>query len=382
MHDSVAPSDSIDSQFMARAIELAKCGEGAVEPNPMVGCVLTVDGRVAGEGYHRRYGGPHAEVEALRAAGPAARGATAYVTLEPCCHHGKTPPCVDALLEAGIRRVVVAQVDPFPAVAGRGLERLRAAGVEVVVGPLADQARSLNAPYLHRLRTGRPWVIGKWAMSLDGKIAAASGDSRWISGVESRAFVHALRGKVDGIVVGAGTARIDDPLLTARPPGPRVAARIVLDSLASLRLDSRLVQTAREQPLIVVVGPQAEPRRLEALAERGAECLQLTDQNRAARWDRLLETLGSRRFTNLLVEGGAQLFGDLFDRDAIDELHLFVAPIVIGGAGAPSPVGGAGVRRVAEAARWTTVAWRGSGEDLHWTGRRDARSTRSSSDAE
>jgi diaminohydroxyphosphoribosylaminopyrimidine deaminase / 5-amino-6-(5-phosphoribosylamino)uracil reductase len=211
---------SRDQQYMARALELAVLGQGHVEPNPMVGCVIVAGEQIVGEGWHRRYGGPHAEREALAQAGAAAAGATMYVTLEPCCHHGKTPPCTDAILQAGIRRVVVAHRDPFPQVDGGGIGLLQAAGLDVEVGADGGESRWLNAPYLKLVSDGRPWVIAKWAMTLDGKLAARSGDSRWISGESSRRRVHQLRGRVDAIMVGAGTVRADDPSLTARPPAP------------------------------------------------------------------------------------------------------------------------------------------------------------------
>ena len=219
-HDESSTADTeLDTLFMSCALELAVRGEGYVEPNPMVGCVMVRDGAVVGEGWHRKFGGPHAEVEALRVAGRSAQGATAFVTLEPCCHQGKTPPCTDAArcrrhLPRGMR-----QRDPFAEVSGRGIAALEAAGLAVEVGLLGEQARQLNAPYLKLVAIGRPWVIAKWAMSLDGKIATPTGDSRWISGAASREIVHQLRGRVDGIVVGRGTVAQDDPLLTARPAG-------------------------------------------------------------------------------------------------------------------------------------------------------------------
>jgi diaminohydroxyphosphoribosylaminopyrimidine deaminase / 5-amino-6-(5-phosphoribosylamino)uracil reductase len=207
----VASVSEIDSLHMARALELARRGEGLVEPNPMVGCVIADYDEVIGEGWHRRFGFAHAEVEALAAVGPRARGATAYVTLEPCCHFGKTAPCTQALIAAGIRRVVAALADPFPQISGRGFRELTAAGIEVEIGLMESEARRLNAPYLKRVATGRPWVIAKWAMTLDGKLATRSGDSRWISGPESREIVHQLRGRVDAILIGRGTAVADDP---------------------------------------------------------------------------------------------------------------------------------------------------------------------------
>ncbi len=257
---------------MQRALALAAAGQGFVEPNPMVGCVIARGAEIVGEGRHRRFGGDHAEVEALRLVGPRAAGATLYVTLEPCCHFGKTPPCTGAILAAGVRRVVAAMSDPFPQVAGGGAAELRAAGVEVELGLLEDDARRLNAPYLKLIQRGRPWVIAKWAMTLDGKIATRTGASRWISGAQSRRAVHALRGRMDAIVVGRETALHDDPLLTARPPGPRTPLRIVLDTRASLRNDSQLVRTAHESPVLIAAGSEASAADCRRLARPAARC--------------------------------------------------------------------------------------------------------------
>jgi len=335
---------------MRRALELARRGEGLVEPNPAVGAVvLAADGRTVGEGWHAAFGGPHAEVAALAAAGGAARGGTLVVTLEPCCHHGKTPPCTEAVVAAGIARVVVAAADPFPEVAGRGIERLRTAGVDVSLGVRSAEAERLTAPFRRLVTAGRPWVIAKWAMSLDGRIATHSGDSRWISGEASRAVVHALRGRMDAILVGIGTVLADDPLLTARPPGPRVALRVVADSRGRLPLDSRLVRGAAETPVLVAVGPDAAPERLEALRRAGCGVWQGTEAEAPARLRSLLAHLGRLRVTNLLAEGGAGLFGALHDAALIDEVWAFVAPLLLGGTAAPAPVGGRGAPRVGEA---------------------------------
>ena len=239
----------------------------------MVGCLVARGAEIVGEGWHRRFGQAHAEIEALRIAGARARDATLYVTLEPCCHEGKTPPCTRAVLAAGVARVVAAMADPFPKVAGGGLAKIRAAGVEVECGVLEDEARRLNAPYLKLLSTGRPWIIAKWAMTLDGKIAARTGDSRWISSRASRELVHQLRGRMDAIIVGRGTAEADDPQLTARPPGARTAARVVVDTRASLSLQSRFARTARETPVLVAVGPEAAHIQRDALQAAGCEIL-------------------------------------------------------------------------------------------------------------
>lgn len=329
---------STDEQSMRRALELARRGEGRVEPNPMVGAVVASStGEVLGEGWHGAFGGPHAEIVALAAAGGAARGGTLYVTLEPCCHHGKTPPCTDAIVAAGIGRVVVAAGDPFPAVAGGGLAALRAAGLAVEGGLLESEATRLTAPFRTLVGRGRPWVIAKWAASLDGRLAAAPGADRWISSPESRALVHELRGRVDGVLIGIGTALADDPLLTARPEGPRRALRIVSDSGARLPLEGRLVRSARDWPLLVAVGPAAPPERVEMLRAAGCEVWQGAAADAGDRLESLLLDLGRRRLTNLLVEGGAAILGSLFARGLVDEVYAFTAAKILGGAGDSLP---------------------------------------------
>jgi diaminohydroxyphosphoribosylaminopyrimidine deaminase/5-amino-6-(5-phosphoribosylamino)uracil reductase len=359
----------LDAWHMARALELAALGRGRVEPNPMVGCVVAHGAEIIGEGHHRRYGGPHAEIEALNVAGPRAAGATLYVTLEPCCHFGKTPPCTEAVIAAGVRRVVAAMSDPFPEVAGKGAEQLRAAGIDVELGLLEDRARHLNAPYLKLLRTGRPWVIAKWAMTLDGKLATAAGDSVWISNETSRAVAHQLRGRVDAIVVGAGTARADDPLLTARPPGARTALRVVVDDRAELSLAGRLVRTCREVPVLVAAAADAPAERVAALQAAGCEVGLLVDADRATRLVALLEELGKRRLTNVFVEGGSKLLGAFFDGGHVDEVHVFIAPKIVGGDGAPSPVGGNGIDVIAQALKLHDVEIKTLDGDMYLHGR-------------
>lgn len=332
---------------MRHALRLARLGQGSVEPNPMVGCVVVQGEQMIAEGWHERFGKAHAERNALQAAGEAAHGATLYVTLEPCCHQGKTPPCTDAIIQAGIARVVCAMGDPFPQVDGGGVAKLRTAGIDVQVGLLQEEARQLNAPYLKLLQQQRPWVIAKWAMTLDGKLATHTGNSQWISSTESRRVVHQLRGRVDAIIVGSRTALADDPLLTARPGGQRVASRIVVDSQATLSVTSQLVQTAAYVPVIVAVGDQADPERCRLLEAAGCELLRCGGATHADRLSSLLDQLGRRRFTNVLVEGGAQLFGTLMALEEIDEVHAFVAPKIIGGAAAPSPIAGVGFDTIA-----------------------------------
>jgi diaminohydroxyphosphoribosylaminopyrimidine deaminase / 5-amino-6-(5-phosphoribosylamino)uracil reductase len=337
----------------------------------MVCCVIARDDGVVGEGWHKKFGAAHAEVEALAAAGSRAHGATAYVTLEPCVHFGKTPPCTPALLAAGVRRVVAAMTDPFPQVGGRGLAELAVAGVEVEVGVMESEARRLCAPYLKRVTTGRPWIIAKWAMTLDGKIATRSGDSRWISGPEAREITHRIRGRVDGILIGRGTAAIDDPLLTARPPGPRTATRIVLDSQATLSSESWLVRTARDAPLLVVASSAASESDRARLTAAGCEVLVCPGEHHESRLGQLLDELGRRQMTNILVEGGSQVLGGLFDARAIDEVHVFVAPMLCGGGSAPGPIGGIGIERIADVSSIHDIDVRRVGADIYISGRLD-----------
>lgn len=362
-----------EKHFMRRALALAADGQGFVEPNPMVGCVIVRGDEIVGEGYHESFGGPHAEVHALDDARGKTAGSTLYVTLEPCCHHGKTPPCTKTVIAAGIKRVVAAMRDPFPKVAGGGFAELEAAGIEVTHGVLQAEAEELNAPYLKLIREGRPWVVAKWAMTLDGKIATSSGQSKWISGPESREIVQQLRARMDAIVVGRRTAELDDPLLTARLAGeakpPRIATRIVVDSSAGLALGSQLVRTARDYPLLVAASTAADANRVAALTAAGAEVIQLPGDTPSDRLPQLLDELGRRRMTNILVEGGGQLLGSLFDAGLVDEAHCFIAPKFFGGCGAPAPLGGKGVSAPDQAWQFEHVTRRSVGEDLYVHGR-------------
>jgi diaminohydroxyphosphoribosylaminopyrimidine deaminase/5-amino-6-(5-phosphoribosylamino)uracil reductase len=342
-------TDNHDTPWMRRALALAEQGRGAVEPNPLVGAVVVRYGVCVGEGWHQRFGGPHAEVNALAAAGDAAQGATLYVTLEPCCHHGKTPPCTDPVLRAGIARVVAAMADPFPKVAGKGAELLRRAGVVVEIGLCEAESRRLNAPYLKLLSQGRPYVHAKWAMTLDGKIATRSGDSKWISNHASRQRVHELRGRMDAIISGIGTVLADDPLLTARPPGPRTPARIILDSRGRLPVDSQLARTARQVPVLVVTAADLADVRAAELRSLGCEVLLISAAGTMPALTSLLDELGRRRMTNVLVEGGAGVLGCFRDAGEIDEVHVFIAPKLAGGAAALTAVAGQGCEKIAQA---------------------------------
>ncbi|HEY1520266.1 MAG TPA: bifunctional diaminohydroxyphosphoribosylaminopyrimidine deaminase/5-amino-6-(5-phosphoribosylamino)uracil reductase RibD [Solirubrobacteraceae bacterium] len=364
----MSATTDIDRLHLARAIELAEGGRGRVSPNPLVGAVIGRQHEVLGEGFHQELGAPHAEVEAIRAAeGRDLGGATLYVSLEPCCHQGRTPPCTDAIREAGIARLVVASDDPSEHASGRGLGILRDEGIEVVVaaGELAIRARLLNQSFRKHARTGRPWVLFKSAMTLDGKVATRSGDSKWISGEESRRLAHEWRAQCDAVAVGVGTALADDPLLTARIDGVvRQPRRIVFDSLARLPLTSKLVQGARTVPLTVVVSRAAPRTSTDALATHGAEVVVATGQNEPARVRSALDQLGADGVGSILLEGGPHLAGAFLDAGEIDEMRLFLAPMVLGGRTARDPLEGEGVDVIADASRALSLECDRVGEDL------------------
>ncbi|MBQ9812342.1 MAG: bifunctional diaminohydroxyphosphoribosylaminopyrimidine deaminase/5-amino-6-(5-phosphoribosylamino)uracil reductase RibD [Thermoguttaceae bacterium] len=385
-------SSSVDQLYMRRALKLAANGHGYVEPNPMVGCVIVredytndaapTDGEsnealshIVGEGWHEKYGEAHAEINALAQAGSLALGATMYVTLEPCSHFGKTPPCVDAIIAAGIKRVVVAMRDPFPKVDGSGIQKLTAAGIDVSVGLLESRATELNAPYITRIAKKRPWVIAKWAMTLDGKIATRIGSSYWISSEESRRRVHEWRENVDAIIIGSRTAMEDDPLLTVRLPDgrkpKRTPTRIVIDSGGTLSVFSELALTAREAPLLLVFGPNTPEGKKAFWESKGAEVLLLNAPEHEQRLILLLENLAERGMTNVLVEGGGELLGRLFDLDYIDEARVFVCPKIVGGKEAVVPVGGVGRELMRKAATLRGKKIEAIGPDVLMTGRID-----------
>lgn len=334
-----------DIAVMQRALSIAERGIGLVEPNPAVGAVIVDQNRrLIAEGFHQQFGQPHAEVNAINNAGESTKGAHLFVTLEPCSHHGKTPPCADAVVAAGFSRVVIGCQDPAVHVAGKGIERLRQAGVEVEVGVCQSQAEDLIAPFRKLMLQKLPWVHAKWAMTLDGRIASRTGHSKWISNQQSRAEVHLLRGRMDAIITAAGTVRADDPMLTARPPGFRTALRVVVDSDGqSLKADSQLVKTASEIPVLVsVVKELADAEHLQRLQKHGVQIHFASGDSRTARLLSLLHELGQRQCTNVLIEAGGGLLGACFDGRLVDEAHVFVAPKFVGGVDAMSPVGGLG----------------------------------------
>lgn len=353
-----------DEKWMRRALHLAERGIGKVNPNPLVGAVIVRDGRTLGEGWHERYGGPHAERNALGHCAGSPEGATLYVNLEPCCHTGRNPPCTDAILESGIRRVVVGSLDPNPLVAGRGISLLRERGLEVVTGILKEECGAINAPFFHYIRTGTPYVVLKYAMTLDGKIASRTGASRWITGEAARERVHRDRGRYAAVMVGLGTVLADDPLLTCRIEGGRSPLRIICDSGLSTPLDSRIVRTAREVPTLIAtcIG---EPARLSPYRKAGCETLTLprgTD-GRLSLPD-LTAALGKRGIDSILLEGGAALHGAMLDAHLVQRIQCYLAPKLFGGTAAPSPVGGQGVESPAEAFRLLRRTITPLGEDL------------------
>lgn len=358
---------------MHLALAEAARGQGLVEPNPMVGAVVVRDNQPIGLGHHARFGGDHAEVAALKHCTLPTQGATIHVTLEPCCHHGKTPPCVGAILATGLRRVVVATADPFPKVNGGGIRQLREAGLTVDLWPetseIARLARALNQPFLKRVTTAKPYVIAKWAMSLDGRIALPSGDSRWISSDRSRALVHELRGRMDAILVGIGTALADNPSLTARPPGPRTAVRVVVDPKAALPVDTALVQTARETPTLVICLTTAPASNRAGLESAGCRVVALEPaMDGSIAPSDILQELGRMGMTNVLVEGGSRLLGRFFDAQAIDEVHVYIAPALFGGPASFPPLEGRVGRLMEQVPRLQNLRRTHVGDDTLITG--------------
>lgn len=376
-------AESSDAHWMRMALRLAREGLGRVEPNPMVGCVVVREGRCVGSGYHEFYGGPHAEVRAFQSSGEEAFcGSTLYVTLEPCSHFGKTPPCADLLIKHRPSRVVIAMQDPFEQVAGAGIAKLRAAGIVVEVGVLEAEARALNGPYLKRLRTGLPWTIAKWAMTLDGAIATSTGDSKWISGEESRREVHRMRARMDAILVGSSTVLADDPLLTSRlgeGDGQvlRSATRVVVDRRLQIPLESGLVRTAREVPLWVMTSesgaehPQKQEKlaALEGLGVRVELFPKEVAEDSKGFLTGVLRAIAKGGGSNVLVEGGPKVLGSLFEAGLVDQVECYVAPKVLGEGLGRRPVDGSRVRhRIAEAIEIGSGVWESVGRDLRFSG--------------
>jgi diaminohydroxyphosphoribosylaminopyrimidine deaminase/5-amino-6-(5-phosphoribosylamino)uracil reductase len=336
---------------MERALELAEMGRGFTSPNPLVGAVIVNNGRVIAEGYHRHFGNAHAEVEALKAAGAAAKGSIMYITLEPCCHQGKTPPCTRAIREAGISKVVMAMEDPNPLVAGKGRKELEDAGIIVESGLMKEHAEKLNEWFVKFATTRIPFFVAKAAMTLDGKIATREGDSRWITGEEARHYVHWLRSGVDAVMVGSGTAGTDDPMLTTRMPdgSGRDAARVIVDGDARLSPALHVFGLQSSAPTIVVVKSTAPADRMAKLAAAGADLLETGTRDGKVDLLDMARELGKRDIASVMIEGGGGLLAAAFEAQIIDKVLFFIAPKIIGGEDAPTPVEGAGRNTIAEA---------------------------------
>lgn len=353
---------SLDQKFMARALALAERGRGLVSPNPLVGAVVARGRTVVGEGWHARFGGPHAEIVALKQAGGRARGATLYVTLEPCDHFGKTPPCTTVVLQSGVRRVVVAMKDPFPQVRGRGVSKLKKSGIRVDVGVLGDRALMLNRGFVKAQETGWPWVIVKSAMSLDGKTATASGESRWISSEASRRMVHRWRGEADAILTGRGTVERDNPQLTCREgKAPRQQPlRVVVDSQGRLPAARNIFRTP-PRTILVTARPLSRPR-LALFHARGVQAWRMPSASGRVDLRKLMRRLVEEGVHTVLVEAGGEVTASLLEAGLVDELKVFIAPTIIGGRQAPTFVEGRGVVRLAQAKglSFTNVAQSGS----------------------
>lgn len=365
-----------EEKYMRRAIELAKKGSGHVNPNPLVGAVIVRDGEIIGEGYHECYGQLHAERNAIANAkkrGNSLEGSTIYVTLEPCCHYGKTPPCTEAIIEEKIARVVGGSDDPNPLVSGKGFQMLREKGIEVIPHFLKEECDAMNHVFFHYIRTGTPYVAMKYAMTMDGKIACYTGDSKWVTGEESRAHVQTLRNHYKGIMAGIGTVLADDPMLNCRIEGGRDPIRIIADSHLRIPMDSQLVRTAGQQPLIVACLPDADEEKAAQLQEKGVEVLRIPgvttaditeEQKEVISLPVLMKELGARKIDGILLEGGGQLNESALQAGIVDRIYCYIAPKIFGGAQAKTPVEGQGLTRAADAWQFNRIGMQEFGQDI------------------
>jgi len=361
------PTPAEKKRYMMEALRLARKGRGMVSPNPLVGAVIVQGNKIVGSGYHHFYGGPHAEVYALKSAGERARGADLYINLEPCCHRGKTPPCTDALIKSGIRRAFIGITDPNPLVSGRGIRKLRKAGIEVATGILQKECRLLNEPFIKYITQKVPFVVLKLAATLDGKIATTSGDSRWISGEAARRLVHRLRSEVDAVLVGSGTVLADDPQLTVRHysgANRKNPVRIVVDTRLRTPLSSQLLRTAHEIKTIIATTQQAPKSKISKIKQCGAEVFVASSRNGRVDLKRLMRHLAQQGIAYVVVEGGSELSAAALRDGVVDKVFFFYAPKIIGGAHAHSMVGGKGVPRISDAIRLTNVHYKKLGEDI------------------
>jgi diaminohydroxyphosphoribosylaminopyrimidine deaminase/5-amino-6-(5-phosphoribosylamino)uracil reductase len=355
-----------DIHFMNLALDLASKGEGTTSPNPMVGALVVKDGQVVGRGYHKSAGGPHAEVNALDAAGGLAKGATLYVTLEPCNHTGRTPPCTHKILDSGVGRVVAAMKDPNKKVAGHGAEFLERNGVSVTTGVCEAQAKKLNESFIKYVGTGRPFVIAKCAATLDGRIATRTGDSRWVTGEAARRFVHQLRHKVDAIMVGINTIRNDDPSLTTRLPDLQGSdpLRIILDTHLSINTDARVLRQKSAVPTILVAGPNVSRDKKNALEKAGARVMEAPLKNKLIDMNPLMERLGAMELTSLLIEGGSRVLASAFNHAVVDKVCFFYAPKILGGDDGVPICSGPGVAKMSKCIAINDMAIHRFGDDV------------------
>ena len=361
------PTPAEKKRYMTAAIRLARKGRGMVSPNPQVGAVIVQGNKIVGSGYHHFYGGPHAEVYALKKARERARGADLYINLEPCCHHGKTPPCTDALIKSGIRRVFIGISDPNPLVSGRGIRKLRKAGIEVETGILQKECRLLNEAFIKYITRKIPFAVLKLAATLDGKIATATGDSRWISGDDARRLVHRLRSEADAVLVGSGTVLADDPQLTARHYSGahrKNPVRIIVDSRLRTPLSSQVLRTAHEIKTIIATTQQAPKSKIAKIKQCGAEVLVVPSRNNRVDLKRLMRHLAAQGIAYVLIEGGSELSAAALHDGIVDKVLFFYAPKIIGGAHARSMVGGKGVPRISDAISLTDVHYKKIGKDI------------------
>lgn len=355
--------NTLDEKYMRLALRLARRGVGKVSPNPMVGAVIMKDGRVIGQGYHCYLGGKHAEVNAIESAVEDIAGTTMYVTLEPCCHHGKTPPCVEAVIKSRVGRVVIGTLDPFPQMRGRSLEILKENGIETMVGVLEEECRALNEVYLKYMSTGMPFVTVKFAETLDGRIATATGDSRWISCEESRKIAHRLRARHDAILAGIGNVLLDDPRLTTRLVKGRSATRVVLDSSLRIPLEAKVLAEQETARTLVAATPPADQAKAEALKQMGIEVLTVPpDADGQVDLKELLKVLAQRQISSVLVEGGAEVITSFLRQGLADRLVVFIAPKIMGRG--IEAVGELGIKEVADALKLTFIKVYRSGEDM------------------
>lgn len=354
--------------YMKHAIKLAKRAMGRTSPNPLVGAVVVKDGEIISQGYHKRAGMPHAEIEALKAAGERARGADLYTNLEPCNHFGRTPPCTQAIIEAGISRVFIGMRDPNPSVKGGGAEYLKAHGITVEVGILEEECKRLNEIFIKYVTSGMPFVILKLAASLDGKIALANGESKWITNEKSRKYVHSLRNRLDAVLVGIGTVLKDDPQLTARLPGAKQPIRIVLDTHLRIPLSAKVLNTDLPAKTLIVTGPEASNDKINNIKEKGAYVMEIGLKNGVINLKELLLKLGEREITSILVEGGASIAASFLKEKLIDKFYFFYAPKIIGGHHSIPMIGGRDINSMDQAIHLKELSIRRFGEDVLITG--------------